>query len=117
MQKSFEADGHRTCFTQFGWQFEKRLFTLANGVSGVVEFVPLIGGLDMGKFIPSASVLLGARLKNGIEFGAGPNLAIYNGPDITGGTSTSANFGVVFATGFSVKSGKVNFPINIAFVP
>ena len=31
--------------TQFGWQFEGRLFRIPNGVSGLAEFVPLVGGL------------------------------------------------------------------------
>ncbi|MEJ7659823.1 MAG: hypothetical protein WKG07_09440 [Hymenobacter sp.] len=47
--------------TQFGWQFESRLFQLPNGVSGLVELVPLVGGLEQGHFIPSVSGLLGLR--------------------------------------------------------
>ena len=81
------------------------------------EFVPMIGGLDIGKFIPSVSALVGIRAKNGFEFGAGPNLSIYYGKDFTGGSSSSANLGIVLATGMSVKSGNVYFPINIAVVP
>lgn len=115
--QALSAEGKRNCFTLFGWQLEKRVFTLKNGASGMLEFVPMIGGLDIGKFIPSVSALVGIRAKNGFEFGAGPNLAIYYGKDFSGGSSTSANLGVVIATGMSVKSGKVNFPINIAVVP
>lgn len=117
LEQSLNAEGKRTYFTQFGWQLEKRIFTLKNGTSGMFEFVPLIGGLDIGKFMPSFSALVGLRIKNGFEFGAGPNLAFYRGKDFSGSYSTSANFGVVLATGMSIRSGKVNFPINIAFVP
>ncbi len=112
-----EYEGKRELYSQFGWQFEKRLFTTKTGISGMVEFVPAIGGLDMGKFIPSASALIGVRVKNGIEFGAGPNAAIYGYKNEKGYVTTTTNFGVVIAAGFSFKSDKVYFPVNIAFIP
>jgi hypothetical protein len=90
--------------TQFGWQFESRLFRLPNGVSGLVEFVPLIGGLEQGKFLPSISGLVGIRGPKGFEFGLGPNLTPF-------GTS------VVLAVGTSIQSQGINFPINLAVVP
>ena len=90
--------------TQFGWQFESRLFRLPNGVSGLVEFVPLVGGLEQGKFLPSVSGLLGMRGAKGFEFGVGPNV-----------TPLGAN--IVLAMGTSIQSNGVNFPINLAVVP
>lgn len=111
------AEGKNNLFSQFGWQFEKRLFTTKTGISAVVEFVPLIGGIDMGKFIPSASALIGIRTKKGIEFGAGPNASIYGYKDAKGNYTTTNSFGVVIAAGMSMKSDKVYFPINIAFIP
>ncbi|WP_035563767.1 hypothetical protein [Hymenobacter sp. IS2118] len=90
--------------TQFGWQFETRLFRLPNGLSGLVEFVPLVGGVEQGKFIPSVSGLLGIRGAKGFEFGVGPNL-----------TPLGAN--IVLAVGTSIQSNGVNFPINLAVVP
>ncbi|WP_426060414.1 hypothetical protein [Hymenobacter sp. B1770] len=90
--------------TQFGWQFESRLFRLPNGLSGLVEFVPLIGGLEQGKFIPSISGLVGIRGAKGFEFGMGPNL-----------TPLGAN--IVLAMGTSIQSNGINFPINLAVVP
>jgi hypothetical protein len=90
--------------TQFGWQFESRLFRLPNGVSGLVEFVPLVGGLEQGKFLPSLSGLLGMRGAKGFEFGVGPNV-----------TPLGAN--IVLAMGTSIQSNGVNFPINLAVVP
>ena len=104
IRNSLESDGDRAFFSQFGWQFERRMFTLNNGLSGMVEFVPLIGGLDMGRFIPSFSSLIALRAKKGFEFGIGPNLS-------------QSGAGLVIAAGFSIKSGKVYFPINLAFVP
>lgn len=103
-----EAHDHGTdlnpFLTQFGWQFESRLFRLPNGVSGLVEFVPLIGGLEQGKFLPSLSGLLGVRGAKGFEFGLGPNV-----------TPLGAN--IVLAMGTSIQSNGVNFPINLAVVP
>jgi hypothetical protein len=77
--------------TQFGWQFESRLFRLPNGISGLVELVPLIGGLEQGQFLPSISGLLGMRGANqshGINFPI--NLAVVPGKD---GTRVSLLFG------------------------
>jgi hypothetical protein len=90
--------------TQFGWQFENRLFRLPNGLSGLVELVPLVGGLEQGKFIPSVSGLLGIRGAKGFEFGLGPNV-----------TPLGAN--LVLAVGSSFKSNGINFPVNLAVVP
>lgn len=111
------AEGKRNIYSQFGWQFEKRLFTTKTGISGIVEFVPMIGGIDMGKFIPSATALIGIRTHKGIEFGAGPNAAIYGVKDSKGYYKTSASFGIVIAAGMSFKSDKVYFPVNLVFVP
>ena len=90
--------------TQFGWQFESRLFRLPNGVSAVAEFVPLVGGLEQGKFIPSISGILGIRGPKGFEFGLGPNV-----------TPLGAN--LVLAMGTSFRSNGINFPVNVAVVP
>lgn len=90
--------------TQFGWQFESRLFRLPNGVSGLVEFVPLVGGLEQGKFLPSLTGLLGIRGAKGFEFGVGPNV-------------TPLGASVVLAVGTSIRSYGINFPINLAVVP
>ena len=90
--------------TQFGWQFESRLFRMPNGVSGLAEFVPLVGGLEQGKFLPSVSGLLGMRGAKGFEFGVGPNL-----------TPLGAN--LVLAMGTSFRSNGINFPVNVAVVP
>ena len=90
--------------TQFGWQFENRLFRLPNGVSGLVELVPLVGGLEQGQFLPSVSGLLGVRGRKGFEFGMGPNV-------------TPLGASLVLAMGTSIRSYGINFPINLAVVP
>lgn len=90
--------------TQFGWQFETRLFQTNRGLSGLVEFVPLIGGLEQGKFLPSQSALLGLRGPKCWEFGVGPNVSL-------------AGAGLVFAVGTSFHSQGIYFPVNLAVVP
>ena len=86
---------------QFGWQYEKRFFTVKSGATAVTEFVFLIGGFEQEKFLPSLSWLVGFRSKDGFEVGAGPNLSL-------SGTA------VVIATGFTIQSGEINFPVNIS---
>jgi hypothetical protein len=100
-----DLDGLNPFLTQFGWQFETRLFRLPNGVSGLAEFVPLVGGLEQNKFIPSISGILGIRGPKGFEFGLGPNL-----------TPIGANVVLALGTSFRSKTG-LNFPVNLAVVP
>src|SRR6188472_2950568 len=59
--------------SQFGWQFEKRLYTSDDGFSALTEFVPLLSGLEQGVMLPSLSWLVGIRTPLGTEFGIGPN--------------------------------------------
>ncbi|WP_240773357.1 hypothetical protein [Pontibacter sp. SGAir0037] len=81
-----------------------QIFTLENGVSGLFEFVPLIGGLEQGKFLPSLSALIGVRGARGFEFGLGPNVAI-------------SGAGLVLAVGTNFQSQGINFPVNFAVAP
>ncbi len=90
--------------TQIGWQFERRLFYGTGSMSGLVEFIPLIGGLEQGKFLPSANLLFGMRSKTGFEFGVGPNIS-------------PKGYGMVFAAGATLKTGGFYIPVNIAYVP
>ena len=107
--------GKQPLITQFGWQFEQRLFTVDGGVSGIVEFVPLIGGIEQGMFLPSASVLIGIRggIKHSYEFALGPNFSVV--PNFKGNKEGMVS--LVIAAGTNFKKGNVNFPVNIAFIP
>ena len=71
---------------------------------GIVEWIALIGGMESGLFLPSISSMVGARTSKGIEFAMGPNLSL-------GGIA------MVFGAGYNFKSGKLNMPVNIGFVP
>ncbi|WP_426493479.1 hypothetical protein [Hymenobacter sp. 102] len=90
--------------TQFGWQFETRIFRMPNGTSGLLEIVPLIGGLEQGQFLPSLNALIGIRGPKGFEFGLGPNVS----PD---------GAHIALAVGTSFRSNGINFPVNFAVVP
>jgi hypothetical protein len=89
--------------TLFGWQFETQFFTLDDGTTGVFEFVPMVGGLEQGLFLPTASAIIGMRSASGLEFGVGPNLSL-SGP------------AMVFAAGITFQSSQINFPVNFAVV-
>ena len=90
--------------TQFGWQFEWRYFSIDDGPSGLVEFIPLIGGVEQSLFLPSASLLMGIRSAKGLEFGLGPNLSVSGGS-------------LVIAGGVTIASDYINWPINFALLP
>tara|TARA_B100000674_G_scaffold14225_1_gene10384 strand:- start:3346 stop:3954 length:609 start_codon:yes stop_codon:yes gene_type:complete len=89
--------------TLYGWQWESR-FADGGDVTGIVEWIALIGGMESGLFLPSISSMVGARTSKGIEFAMGPNLSL-------GGIA------MVFGAGYNFKSGSLNMPVNIGFVP
>jgi len=90
--------------TQFGYQFERRFFTLENGNTGIVEFVGLVGGMERNLFFPSLTMLVGFRAADGFEFGLGPNVS-----------ASGASFAL--AGGFNIERDGINFPINFSIVP
>ena len=89
--------------TQYGWQWESR-FSDGGEVTGIVEWIALIGGMEKGLFLPSVSSMVGLRTDKGIEFAVGPNLSL-------GGIA------MVFGAGYNFKFGKLNVPVNITYVP
>lgn len=135
---------------QFGYQFEKQYLNEGN-FQALFEFLPMITGLDQGRFIPSVTLLNGIRNNtNGWEFAFGPTFAmgkfadgytaandefvvssksglsleeeakaagksIENRPDSRGDTEIS--YGFLFAAGKTIKSGKLNIPVNVFVVP
>ena len=89
--------------SQYGWQWETR-FSDGGEVTGIVEWVALVGGMEKGLFLPSFSSMVGVRTAKGIEFAVGPNLSL-------------AGIAMVFGAGYNFKFGKLNVPVNIAYVP
>ena len=89
--------------TQYGWQWESR-FADNGDIAGLVEWVVVVGGMERQMFLPSVSSLVGVRTGQGMEYAVGPNLS-----------ATGIN--MVFTIGKNFKSGDLNFPVNLAFVP
>lgn len=88
--------------TQFGWQFETRMFEVDEGYSAMTELVALIGGLEQGMFLPSVSWLVALRAHRGAEFGVGPNIS-------------PAGVALAVAGGVTLRSSAgINFPVNLA---
>jgi len=57
---------------QFGYQFEVKYLNQGD-FQALFEFIPIVTGLDQGKFIPSISILNGMRSnRTGWEFAFGP---------------------------------------------
>ena len=90
--------------TQYGWQWETRFADGGGEAVGIVEFLVLVAGIEKGRFLPSFTSLIGARTYKGFEFGIGPNLSL-------------SGVSMAVAVGYSFTSGKLNIPVNLAFVP
>jgi len=90
--------------TLYGWQWESRFADGGGEIVGIVEWIVLVGGMEKGMFLPSASSIIGARMDNGLELGVGPNLSL-------------SGIGMVFGVGYNFKSGNLNLPVNISVIP
>lgn len=98
-----KTDGPSAFTTQYGWQWETR-FASGSNITGLVEWVVVIGGMERGKFLPSVNSIVGFRNSEGIEMGMGPSVSL-------------GGIGMVFAFGKTVKSGELNIPINLVVSP
>jgi hypothetical protein len=129
---------------QFGYQFEQQYLTEGK-FQALFEFIPMIAGLDQQLFIPSFTFMNGLRNnENGLEFAIGPNFSfvkeakyfadadnnwqyIDGQTEVPAGSTTeyrmdsrgSVNMrsSIVIAVGTSLRSGKMNIPINAFVVP
>jgi len=128
--------------TSFGYQFEQ-VFVNSGDFQALFEFIPLIAGLEYGRVIPSANVLMGMRnSRTGWEFAVGPNFTTTvtaegymqgenfiirgtQGYDPTGKEvitrldsrgDLAVSTGLVLGFGKTFKSGKMNFPVNLFVV-
>lgn len=94
--------------SQFGWHFEHHVSPVGGGPQFVLEFVPLVAGVEYGAFVPSASFGVGVRLANGYEFGLGPTFSASRGASGAG-----AHSALFFAAGRSFDVGGVHLPVNL----
>lgn len=107
-EASCDDDGPRISetvpiITQFGWQFERRMFQSEGGLTGVTEWVLLVGGAERGLFLPSGTFLAGLRTPGGLEIGVGPNVSL-------------SGAAYALALGVNSEFGDVNVPLNLAVV-
>jgi len=98
-----DKDDKMALISQYGWQWESR-FADGGQVTGIVEWIAVVGGTAKGTVLPSVSSLVGLRSENGYEFAAGPNLSI-------------SGVGMVISAGYNFTFGNLNVPVNLAFVP
>lgn len=98
-----ELDVTSPVISQFGWHFEKRFFSIPEGPTGVVEFIPLIGGMENNIVLPSLSLVVGLRGINGKEIGVGPNISVSGIAYVLGG-------------GVTKTIGMLNIPVNGSIV-
>jgi hypothetical protein len=128
---------------QFGYQFEVQYLNQGS-FQALFEFIPLVTGLDQGKFLPSIAILNGMRSNiSGWEFAFGPTFYLTQRAKGFRNTTTGAwqfeepkplvgwdiesrfdsrgeptfDTGFIFAVGKSFKSGKLNIPVNAFFTP
>lgn len=98
--------------SQFGWHFEYQVSPKQTiGPAFVVQFVPLFGGVEYGKFIPSLTTAFGIRFPSGIEFGMGPNLTVSEDEYKEVKIASS----LVLAAGISIDYSGVSIPLNLAY--
>lgn len=95
--------------SQFGWHFEYQVIPEGGGPQFVVQFVPMVAGVEYGKFIPSGTLAMGVRFPSGIEFGLGPNLLVVGGKD------DAVKTALVLGLGKSFNYGGVSIPLNLVY--
>jgi len=121
---------------QFGYQFEKQYLNEGN-FQGLLEFIPMVTGVDQGQFIPSFSILNGFRSqKTGLEIAFGPSFSFskvaegyYDSTNVwkfafvapagyqledrldSRGT-TRLNPSFIIGVGKTFKKGRMNMPVN-----
>lgn len=109
--------------SQFGWHFEHQVIPKGGGPQFVIEFVPMLAGVEYGKVIPNFTLAMGMRTPGGLEFGMGPNLTfsksiptpIEDGGYSDDGGDVQARTSLLLAVGKSFNYGGVSIPINLAY--
>lgn len=104
LSRELDKNGFGRLLSQFGWHFEYQVIPEGGGPQFVIQFIPLISGVEYSKIFPTATLAIGVRLPNGIEFGMGPNILL------TGNPRTA----LTVAVGKSFNYGGVSIPINLA---
>lgn len=107
LSRTLDSKGMGRQLSQFGWHFEYQVIPDGGGPQFVVQFTPLVAGVEYGKVIPAATLAMGIRFPSGYEFGLGPNIAAG-----TGETSPTA---LVVGIGKTLNYGGVSVPLNLVY--
>ena len=107
LAQKLRQNGIGSSISQFGWHFEYQIIPEGGGPSFVIQGIPMVGGVEYGTLIPTATFAMGVRLPDGYEFGMGPNLMF--------GGSKGVTTALVVAVGKSFNYGGVSIPLNLVF--
>lgn len=106
--------------SHLGFQFEK-VFISSGNTHALVEILPTLSGLEQGRFIPGINILLGVRNgRTGLEAGLGYNMQIgkiERDEAQRAKVLTELSTGLLVVVGKSFKSGRLNIPVNLYFIP
>jgi len=104
LAKELKGHGFGRLLSQFGWHFEYQVIPEGGGPQFVIQFAPLISGVEYSRIFVTTTLAIGVRLPDGIEFGMGPNLLLSDNPRTA----------LTIAVGKSFNYGGVSIPVNIA---
>jgi len=85
-----------------GWQFEMQHQGALDGPTGLVQFIPLVAGMEQELSLASLNILFGIRNVSDFEFAAGPYIS---------GTGT----GFTVAAGKTFRAGRMAMPVNLGY--
>jgi TolB-like protein len=142
-----KADGGYNMFpvtSMFGYQYEVQYLS-SGDFQALIEVIPTVNGLESGNFIPSLSIMNGFRFNNsGFELGLGPVFravkrieGFYDADDnwtlisevdevpegidrefaLDHRGELEASVGMIVAVGRTFRSGYLNIPVNLYFIP
>jgi hypothetical protein len=111
LSEELEYHGMGRTISQFGWHFEHQVVPAGGGPSFLIEFIPMLAGVEYGKLIPNFTFAMGFRTPGGWELGMGPNLSFSQ----TVFDQTEARTSLLLAAGKSFNYGGVSVPVNLAF--
>jgi hypothetical protein len=104
--ETLQEHGMGRVISQFGWHFERQIVPTEGGPELLTEFVPLVGGVEYGKLIPTLTFALGVRMPSGLEFGVGPSFTLVN-------AEGKASSSLMLAVGHSFAYSTVHIPLNL----
>lgn len=92
--------------TQFGWHFETRIVSTSGG-QAVMEWIPLVGGVEQSELNLSLAWITGLRSDSGVEFGVGPNFSANK-------DEKRITTSMIMAAGVTLPFDEIQVPVNLA---